>query len=172
LIIELISVRREGILQRKKVLFFSDSSDTVGFCRRILGKGYELVNVAMEQDGVSGVRQYAPDLVIIDLEVGSERGFWLCRELSGDGTTGDTPVMVLFDRDDRETAERALALGAADFSSKPIIPALFAKRAQTTIERFSKRLPRCPRCQRQMRPEWSFCPFDGSGLRISNSAKE
>ncbi len=151
-------------MQSKKILFFSDSPDMAGFCRRILGKGYELVNEAMEQDALGGARRHEPDLVVIDLEAGSERGFEICGELAGDGVTGGIPVMVLFARDDRETAERALALGAADFSSKPIIPTLFAKRVQTSIERFSARLLRCPRCRRLMKPEWSFCPFDGSGL--------
>ncbi len=146
-------------MQIKKILFFSNSPDTAGFCRRILGAGYELVSVTMEQDAAESAGEHQPNLVIIDLEARRERGFELCSEL-----TGDAPVMVLFDRDDHDTAERALALGAAAFSFKPVIPALFAKRVQTAIERFSARQPRCPRCRRPMRPEWSFCPFDGSGL--------
>ncbi len=151
-------------MQIKKILFFSNSSDTARFCRRILGAGYELISVTMERDAAESAGEHQPDLVIIDLEAGRRRGFELCGELTGDGATADIPVMVLFDRDDHDTAERALALGAAAFSSRPVIPALFAKRVQTAIERFSARQPRCPRCRRPMRPEWSFCPFDGSGL--------
>ena len=155
---------REEKLQIKKILIFSDSKETVRFCRKILGAGYELISVPMEQDAAGGAAEHQPHLVIIDIESGSERGFVLCGELTGDAATVAMPVMVLFKRDDRNTAERALALGAASFSSKPIIPTLFAKRVQTAIERFTARQPRCPRCRRPMRPEWSFCPFDGRGL--------
>lgn len=154
----------EGRLQLNKILFLGNSPETARLCRRILGEGYELVSVAMERDAVGSAGEHQPNLVIIDLGAGRERGFELCSELSGDGATVDIPVMVLFDRDDRDTAERALALGAATFSSKPIIPTLFAKRVQTVIERFSARQLRCPSCRRSMRLEWSFCPFDGSGL--------
>ncbi len=151
-------------MHSKKVLFFSDSPDTASLCRRILGAGYKLVRVSMEQDAVGSTREYQPNLVMVDLEAASEQGFELCAKLIGDEAAVDIPLMVLFGRDDRKTAERALALGAADFASKPIIPTLFAKRVQTAIERFSVRQPRCPRCRRPMRPEWSFCPFDGSGI--------
>ena len=151
-------------MHNHKILFFHNSPDTARFCRRILGEAYELISAGFGDDGVGCAGKNDPDLVLIDLQDDLEAGLELCRHMTADPSTSDIPVMVLFTRDDRQAADLALAAGAADYSSKPLIPTLFAKRVQTTIERFSDRVPRCGRCRRPMHPEWLFCPYDGSAL--------
>jgi DNA-binding response OmpR family regulator len=157
-------------LQSKKILFFHNTADLAGLCRRILGKGYEIVTVELGEDGISSAGRHNPDMVLIDLEKDQQSGLELCRNLTSNAATFEIPVMVLFTRDDREAASRALLHGAVDYASKPLIPTLFAKRVQTTIERYSDKPPRCQNCHRPVRPEWSFCPFDGSPLKTDQSS--
>ena len=64
----------------------------------------------------------------------------------------------------KATVRHASRLGVVDYISKPIIPALFLKRVQTALERFSGKLLRCPHCFRSMGLDWTFCPYDGCRL--------
>jgi len=157
-------------LQSKKILFFHKYEPTTRYCRRILGKEYELIDAVLGEDGVARAGGCGPDMVLIDLEDGIEAGLELCGRMTADPDTQEIPVMVLYTRGDRNTVEKAMAAGAVDYSSKPLIPALFAKRVQTTIERYADKLPHCPGCRRPMRPEWSFCPYDGEALARGQSS--
>ena len=157
-------------MQRKKILFFHNSDSTSRLCRRILGKDYELADAGLGEDGIEQAGKYRPDMVLIDLEDGMDSGLELCSRMTTDPATQEIPVMVLYTRNDRKAVDMAQALGAVDYSSKPLIPALFAKRVQTTIERYADKLLHCRRCRRPMRLEWSFCPFDGEALARDKSS--
>ncbi|MEL7353436.1 MAG: response regulator, partial [Cyanobacteria bacterium J06560_5] len=64
--------------------------------------------------------QVLPDLVILDIEMPHINGFELCQVLRSHAQWQHLPIMFLSVHGDRTRQEKAFALGADDFITKPI----------------------------------------------------
>ena len=60
-------------------------------------------------------------------------GFEVCRRLQTDPATRDIPVIFVTARDDERDETHGLAIGAVDFISKPINPAIVRARVKTHL---------------------------------------
>ncbi len=81
--------------------------------------GYE---VSRASDGESGLEMAArshPDLVLLDVSMPGIDGFETCRRLKASSKTHMIPVVFLSGNGNRESRIEGLAVGAADFISKP-----------------------------------------------------
>jgi DNA-binding response OmpR family regulator len=77
--------------------------------------------VALAHDGVTGlarVRDYAPELVILDLMLPERDGYEVLRAIRGDRV--DVAVVVLTARRDEPDKLRGFGLGADDYVTKPV----------------------------------------------------
>ncbi|MEW6164241.1 MAG: response regulator [Pseudomonadota bacterium] len=63
-----------------------------------------------------------PDLVFLDVMMPGMDGYEVCRRLKADPATAGIPVVFLSGHTDETERQKGLALGAADFLSKPIDP--------------------------------------------------
>jgi diguanylate cyclase (GGDEF)-like protein len=61
--------------------------------------GYNVLNTATGKDGLEKALLYRPDLVILDLLIPDMGGFALSRALKSNEATGDTPIIVLTEKD-------------------------------------------------------------------------
>jgi diguanylate cyclase (GGDEF)-like protein len=71
-------------------------------------------------EGFRLIHEYAPDLVLLDLMLGDEDGFTICRELRRTWSSEELPVVVLTGLDDLSSIQEAYQSGATDFLTKPI----------------------------------------------------
>lgn len=60
-----------------------------------------------------------PDLITLDLMMPGLTGFDLCELLRNDPKFANTPVIVISAKDDPQSREKALAVGARDYMVKP-----------------------------------------------------
>jgi diguanylate cyclase (GGDEF)-like protein len=74
-----------------------------------------------------------PDLVLLDVVMPGMDGHEVCRRLKADEATRDIPVIFVTAHNDEAAETQGLALGAVDFISKPINPAIVRARVQTHI---------------------------------------
>jgi DNA-binding response OmpR family regulator len=75
------------------------------------------------QAGLEAVRQYHPDLVLLDLMMPDMNGWDVCMRMRNDASLRDIPVIVvtaLSTRYDRMYGERVAKV--ADYITKPFIP--------------------------------------------------
>jgi CheY-like chemotaxis protein len=82
----------------KKVYVVDDDRDIVEFISTVLqGKGYETACQYDDEDVVAKVKDFSPDVVILDVMFPEDEsaGFRIARELHTDPTTADTPVLML-----------------------------------------------------------------------------
>lgn len=92
--------------------------------RDLLRDTFELqgLTVAMAETGAD-VRRLAqtfhPDLILLDVHLGPDDGFALCRRLKADPKTADIAVIFLTGRHDVRDRVRGLELGAVDYICKP-----------------------------------------------------
>jgi len=60
-----------------------------------------------------------PDLITLDLMMPGLTGFELCELLHNDPRFASIPIVIISARDDPESKEKALKIGATDYITKP-----------------------------------------------------
>ncbi len=74
-----------------------------------------------------------PDLILLDVVMPGMDGHEVCRRLKADAGTRDIPVIFVTAHNDEAAETQGLALGAVDFISKPINPAIVRARVKTHL---------------------------------------
>lgn len=69
---------------------------------------------------LAALKQFKPDVIILDLMLPGISGFEILEEIKADSDTGDIPVLVFSNKDGAEDRERAQSLGANDFYVKAL----------------------------------------------------
>ena len=101
-----------------------------------------VVEVAVDGEEALAIAEgFAPDLVVLDLNLPGIDGFEVCRRLR---TWSSTPVIVLSVREDESDKVEALDLGADDYLTKPFgIDELLA-RIRALLRRIEDRAAHAP----------------------------
>ncbi len=82
--------------QRKKVLVVDDDQTAVAFVRAALEpEKYVVVGVDNGLAGLSRAREEPPDLIILDVYMPRQPGFYTLRDMKADPKTKDIPVIML-----------------------------------------------------------------------------
>lgn len=100
--------------------------------------GYEGFDVRTAADGaemLAAVRDFAPDLIVLDVMLPGGDGFELQARLRRDGQS--VPVLFLTARDAVEDRVRGLTLGADDYMTKPFSLAELVARVNAVLRRTS-----------------------------------
>lgn len=123
-----------GLDTRATVLIVDDAPDNRALIFGLL-KGRYQVKVA--DGGEKGLQIAAaekpPDLILLDVLMPDIDGYEVCRRLKAAPQTRDIPVIFLTAKSAPEDEERGLALGAVDYISKPISPAILLARVATQL---------------------------------------
>ena len=83
------------------------------------------IRITEASDGVDGLKKLAAekfDLIFTDINMPIMDGLKLVSLLRNDANYKDTPIIVITTEGAQEDRERALALGANDYITKPIQP--------------------------------------------------
>ena len=93
--------------------------------RNLLATKFERSNVraTFRSDGaqaVSLIREYGPDVIILDLMLPGRSGFDVLTDIRSDGELAQIPVIVLSNRSNTEDMDRARELGANTFFVKAL----------------------------------------------------
>lgn len=81
------------------------------------GYGYDVLIAATGEEGLVMVARHSPDLVVLDISLGSEPdGIEVCRRIR---EWSQVPVVMLTVRNEDETKVTALDAGADDYLTKP-----------------------------------------------------
>ncbi|MCP5078287.1 MAG: diguanylate cyclase [Psychromonas sp.] len=74
-----------------------------------------------------------PDLILLDVEMPGLNGYEVCQHLKNAPETTEIPVIFVTGLQGDKDEERGLALGAVDYITKPIRPAIVMARVKTHI---------------------------------------
>ena len=95
--------------------------------------GYHVYRAADGRTGMDRVKQYRPELVILDIGLpGDMDGIQLCRELRA---ASDIPIIMLTARDSEIDRIVGLELGADDYVTKPFSPRELVARVRAVLRR-------------------------------------
>jgi diguanylate cyclase (GGDEF)-like protein len=79
------------------------------------------------------VRDWQPDLLILDAELPGMSGFQICEKVKSDPSLRDIPIIFVTSHSDRDFEVKGLEIGAADFIAKPVNAALVLARVKTQL---------------------------------------
>ncbi|MGE5489685.1 MAG: two-component system response regulator [Actinomycetota bacterium] len=120
---------------RATVLVVDDTPENLSLMSALLRDSYK---VKVANNGEKALRiaagEGAPDLILLDIMMPGMDGYAVCRHLKADPATCNIPVIFLTARAASEDEEAGLALGAVDYITKPISPAITLARVKAHLQ--------------------------------------
>jgi putative two-component system response regulator len=108
-------------MDKKTILVIDDAPSNLILLNNLLCKDYR---VRVANSGSRGIKlalvDDAPDLILLDVVMPELNGFEVCDVLKKNRKTRHIPIIFLTTLYQEEEVQRGLALGAADFISKPV----------------------------------------------------
>lgn len=105
----------------KKVMIVEDNELNMKlFCDLIESCGYETLSVRDGNGAVDIVRQYLPDLILMDIQLPEVSGLDLTKEIKSDPKIKNIPIIAVTAFAMRGDEERIRAGGCEAYISKPI----------------------------------------------------
>jgi adenylate cyclase len=102
------------------ILVADDRADNVELVRDLLTmEGYQVLTAYNGQEALDGIREFQPDLVILDLDMPLLNGYEVCEQLKADPATAIIPVLMLTAWAAPDQRVKGLQLGAEDYLAKP-----------------------------------------------------
>jgi len=103
-----------------KVLVVEDTEDTADFVKLLLSaEGYDVHVAYNGEDGLRAVRDFAPDVMLVDIQLPGIDGLELTRRVRADPATADAAIIVFTAFVQEEDRRRAFDAGCDGFIPKP-----------------------------------------------------
>lgn len=116
------------------VLIVDDSPTNIHILAACLKDKYQLqISTNGEQCIAIARSTPQPDLILLDIEMPGISGYEVCRQLKESDETLAIPIMFVTARQGNDDEEKGLMLGAVDYITKPIHPAIVVARVNTQI---------------------------------------
>lgn len=116
----------------KRVLVVEDNELNLKlFCDLLRAHGYTVEPVNDGREAVEKARAFAPDLVVMDIQMPHVTGLELIHEMKLDPQLRTMPIMAVTAYAGREDEDRIRAAGAQAYVSKPISLARFMEEVRS-----------------------------------------
>ena len=118
----------------QKILVVEDNELNLKlFCDLLRAHGYQAEPVRDGREAVDRARVFAPDLVVMDIQMPHVSGLELIEQLKGDSELRLTPIMAVTAYAAKGDEERIRAAGAEGYVSKPISVVRFVEAVQALL---------------------------------------
>ncbi len=116
------------------VLVIDDEPRNIEILAEILEGEYEVVFATSGRQALELVTASKPDLILLDVMMPAMDGYAVCKALKQMAATADIPIIFVTGMNDVEAETRGFKLGAVDYITKPISPAVVRLRVRNHIE--------------------------------------
>jgi diguanylate cyclase (GGDEF)-like protein len=87
---------------------------------RLMPMGYQIIEAIDGDDAINKTKEFAPDLILLDVMMPKKNGFEVCRILKDNPDTLFIPIVIVTALSGQEDRIKGIEAGADDFLSKPI----------------------------------------------------
>ncbi len=120
---------------KSKVIIIDDEPDLVLLLEHTLtNEGFEVRSALNGSEGLDLVREWLPQVVILDVMLPHIDGFDVCRILRSDERTKRIPILFVSALTEEQKILTALDLGGADYITKPFSPRVLAAKVKRLVE--------------------------------------
>ncbi|SER33604.1 diguanylate cyclase [Sphingobium sp. YR768] len=121
-------------MSKGTILIVDDEISNIEIMNAVLEDDYEVCFATSGQQALDAARTAQPDLILLDVLMPGIDGFEVCRRIKADPLMVDIPVIFTTGLGDTEDEMRGLSLGAIDYVTKPIQPAILRARVGNHVE--------------------------------------
>jgi two-component system alkaline phosphatase synthesis response regulator PhoP len=115
------SPNQDGALTTPRLLIADDNAQNVELLEAYLAAGDWEVRTAPDgEETLRLVRDWRPDLILLDIMMPKISGFEVCKRLRADPQTHDIAVLMVTGLDQPSDMDKAVEAGTDDFVTKPI----------------------------------------------------
>ena len=118
---------------RPLVLLVDDVPTNIDVLAAILRDEHDLMAATSGRRALELAHTRVPDLVLLDVVLPGLDGYEVCRQLRRDARTADVPVIFVTARDEVVDEAFGFAVGAVDYLTKPVTPAIVQARVRTQL---------------------------------------
>lgn len=119
----------------QKILVVEDNELNLKlFCDLLRAHGYEVEPVRDGREALERARAFAPDLVVMDIQMPHISGLELIEQMKADAELRATPIMAVTAYAARGDEERIRDAGAEGYVSKPISVIRFVEAVRQLLE--------------------------------------
>ncbi len=119
------------------VLIVEDEVAIVTLLRYNLEReGFRVYSTGDGEEAVTMVKEYKPDVIVLDWMLPSMSGIDICKQLRWSADTKGIPIIMLSARGEESDRIRGLDAGADDYIVKPFSPAELIARIRAVFRRF------------------------------------
>lgn len=118
---------------KPKLLLVDDQPINIQVLYQIFAADFQVFKATNGAQALTLCKTNPPDLVLLDIVMPGMDGFEVCTELKADEATRNIPVIFVTAHTDAAQETHGLELGAVDFISKPVNPAVVRARVKTHL---------------------------------------
>ena len=130
--------------RKPRLLLIDDQPTNIQVLYRVFADDYQVFMATSGAQALQTARQEDPDVILLDVMMPDMDGYEVCQQLKQDGATRDIPILFVTAHHEAQEETRGLSVGAVDFITKPINPAVVRARVHThlTLKRQTDALKR------------------------------
>ena len=165
---------------RPRLLVVDDQAVNIQALYQVFAKDSEVFMATSGKQAIEVCRQKMPDLILLDVLMPDMDGIEVCQILKDDAETQNIPIIFVTSQDSPEEETRGLEVGAVDFITKPVNPAVVRARVKThlTLKMQSDalralasidgltHLPNRRLFDERLEAEWRACRRAGSSIAL------
>lgn len=121
------------------ILAVDDTPTNLKVISNILSAEYDLKFANSASVALTILEKCTPSLILLDIMMPNIDGYELIKIIKERPETRNTPVIFITVKDSDDDEEKGLSLGAADYISKPIAPAILKLRIKNQLEIIKQR---------------------------------
>lgn len=115
------------------ILLVDDEPTNLRVLRTVLNDLYRLLFAKNGQEALQLAAEHQPDLILLDVMMPGMTGFDVCTKLKADAQTRHIPVIFVTALRDEIDETQGFDVGAVDYITKPITPAVVRARVKTHL---------------------------------------
>jgi len=117
-----------------KILIIEDNELNITILIGALGKEYDLSVALDAEEAYEVLEDELPDLILLDIMLGSISGIEVCKRMKSDKNTAAIPVVFLTAANDELLKKSAVDAGGDGFMTKPFKADILRENIKTLIK--------------------------------------
>jgi two-component system alkaline phosphatase synthesis response regulator PhoP len=137
----IMPAQRNRSVVSNRILIVEDDTDIAELiATNLTRENYQVKAVVHGYEAIDMVREYQPDLILLDIMLPDESGFEVCKVLKKDPMTERIPVIVVSAKGEDADVVTGLELGADDYIVKPFSPSVLVARVNRILKKRSEEM--------------------------------
>lgn len=125
--------------EKAVVLIVDDTPDNIEVLRGVLKEEYKVKVAISGKKALEIIRKSAPDLILLDIMMPNMDGYQVCKILKGGAATSKIPIIFVTAKGEISDERKGFEIGAVDYITKPISPALVLARVRTHLSLYNEK---------------------------------